>query len=175
MVSIGFAVGLGQVEQLNPVFGVHTYVAAPPAFNTVLPPKQIAGEPGVIDTGKTEATETTSVKGVAGQPSELPVIVYVVVDNGVALTIAPVEALKVAEGVHVYVAAPDAVRFTFPPGQIVGVNGATDIVGVGFTVTTTDAGITLLQPVDVPTTVYVVVMPGDTLMVEPVKAPGDHV
>ena len=66
-------------------------------------------------------------------------------------------------------------RLTFPPGQIVGVKGATVMVGVGLTVTTTDAGIVLLQPVDVPTTVYVVVVPGDTLTVEPVKAPGDQV
>jgi hypothetical protein len=102
VVSAGLAVGLGHVEQLKPVVGDHTYVAAPPAFNTVLPPEQILDETGVMETGNEAATETISVTGDAGQAAaEFPVIVYVVVDAGLAFTVAPVDALSVPDGVQV--------------------------------------------------------------------------
>lgn len=172
VVSAGLAVGLGHVEQLKPVVGDHTYVAAPPAFNTVLPPEQILDAPGVMETGNEAATETTSVTGDAGHAAaEFPVIVYVVVDTGVAFTVAPVDALRVAEGVHVYVVAPDAVIFTLPPGQIVGVNGATLIVGVVFTVTVTVCGEAAAQPAaEDAFNVYVIVTDGVAVTGEPVLA-----
>jgi hypothetical protein len=56
---------------------------------------------------------------------------------GLAFTVAPVVALKPVEGLHAYVAPPLAVRFTFPPVQMVGFAGTILIVGRGLTVTVT--------------------------------------
>ena len=48
------------------------------------------------------------------------------------------------------------------------------IVGVMFTVTGTVTGVLGQSVALVPTTVYVIVDPGDTLTVEPVSPPGCH-
>ena len=77
------------------------------------------------------------------QPAaEVPVIVYVVVTVGLAVTLAPVAELKVAEGDHVYVDAPPAVNMVDAPGHIVA--EATVTVGKGFTVT--DVVAVFMQP-----------------------------
>lgn len=69
-----------------------------------------------------------------------------------AVTLAPVVALRPAPGLHVYVVPPVAVSTTLPAGHIVGLAGVTLTVGVGFTVTLTVP--VLLQPAaDVPVTV----------------------
>jgi len=75
VVSAGLAVGLGQVKQLKPVVGDHTYVAAPPAVNVVLPPEQILGAVGVIVTVIVETTDTITVLGALVQPVDVPVTV----------------------------------------------------------------------------------------------------
>ena len=126
---------------VKPVAGLQVNVAAPLAFNIMLSPLQTLGVPGVTDTGNEAAVETTSVTGAPGQPATVVgVTVYVVVDAGVAVTVVPVEALNEPEGAHVYRVPPAvelAVKFTLPPGHIVGDIGAMVIVGVGLTVTTT--------------------------------------
>ncbi len=66
---------------------------------------------------------------------------------GVAVTTDPVEELNVAEGVQVYVDAPDAVSVELPPPEhIAVVLGTTVMTGNGFTVKVTVAGVKLLQP-----------------------------
>jgi hypothetical protein len=49
------------------------------------------------------------------QEPVVPVTVYVVVETGVAVTLAPVVALRPAEGLHEYVVAPLAVRLAPTP------------------------------------------------------------
>jgi len=54
----------------------------------------------------------------------------VVVAPGLAVTLGPLVALRPVAGDQVYPAlAPEAVSTTFPPLQIVGVLGVTEIVG----------------------------------------------
>ncbi len=56
---------------------------------------------------------------VAGHPAPLLAdTVYVVVAVGVAVTMAPVEVLNDAEGLHVYVVPPFAVSVVFCPVQM---------------------------------------------------------
>jgi hypothetical protein len=76
---------------------------------------------------------TVDVAVVVHPAAELAVIVYTVVAEGDAATVAPVEELRDPDGLHVYVFAPEAVRVPVLPGQIV--IELTDTVGVGFTVT----------------------------------------
>src|SRR5258706_4366541 len=64
------------------------------------------------------------------------VTVYVVVEDGLAVTGEPVDALRFADGVHVYVCAPLAVSVADCPLQIAG-GGVTGITSRGFTVTVT--------------------------------------
>jgi hypothetical protein len=64
--------------------------------------------------------------------ADVPVIVYTVVAVGLATTVDPVDALSDELGDHVYVLAPDALRFVEAPGQIVA--EPTVRVGVGLTV-----------------------------------------
>jgi len=167
VVPAGLAVGLGHVVQLNPVPGFQVYVAAPPAFSTILLPEHIAGFEGTTVTFSDAATVTVTVC-VLVHPAEVPVTVYVVVEPGLAVTVAPVVALRPVPGDHVYVVPPLAVNDTLPPGQIVGAAGATVTVGVGLTVRTTVC--VPLQPVVVPVTVYVVVVVALLVTLAPVVA-----
>jgi len=68
----------------------------------------------------------------------VPVTVYVVVEEGVAVTEEPVEELRDADGLQVYVLAPLAVSVADAPLQMAG-GGVTVITGSGFTVTVTCA------------------------------------
>jgi hypothetical protein len=78
---------------------------------------------------------------VAAHPADVvPLSVYVMVATGVAVTLAPVEALNEVLGDHVYVPpapAPLAFNVVGFPEHIVGDVAEAVNVGVGFTVTTT--------------------------------------
>ena len=109
--------------------------------------------------------------------AEVPVMVYVVVEAGFAVTLEPVVADKPVAGLHVYVEAPLAVNTT-PGAPAHLLAEGTEITGAGFTVT-----VTVVVPVQplaaVPVIVYVVVEVGfaDTLepVVEDKPVAGDHV
>src|SRR5258706_12071238 len=84
------------------------------------------------------------------------VTVYVVVEDGLAVTGEPVDALRFADGVHVYVCAPLAVSVADCPLQIAG-GSVTVITGRGLTVTVTSEE-AVSQFLSVPITVYGVVV-----------------
>jgi hypothetical protein len=100
------------------------------------------------------------------QPEVVPVTEYVVVDEGLAVTLDPVVPLKPVAGVQLYVVPPPAVNVTpEPPPQMAG-GELTVIVGPGVTVTVTAA--VPEQPEVVPVTVYVVVDVGFAVTLDPV-------
>ena len=68
---------------------------------------------------------------------------------GLAVTVAPVVALKPVDGVQVYVVPPDAVNVAVPPEQMVGEFTVT----VGLDVIVTTEVLLPEQPVVVPVTV----------------------
>lgn len=71
---------------------------------------------------------------VAVQPRRFPVTVYVVVEEGFAVTLEPVDELNVVDGLHEYVVAPFATSVADCPAQIVAA-GETVTTGSGLTVT----------------------------------------
>ena len=96
-------------------------------------PLQIVAELAVIVAiGKLITFTITS--SVLVQPFDVPVTVYVVVTNGVAVTLTVFVALKPVDGLHTYVVAPLAVKVVVPPAQIV---ASTPAVTTGNGVTTT--------------------------------------
>jgi hypothetical protein len=108
-------------------------------------------------------------------PKASPVTVYVIVEDGLAVTLAPVVELRFVAGDHVYVLAPLAVSVALCPMQMVGF-GVTVTTGIGFTVTVTCA--VAVHPRTSPVTVYVVVVVGFAVTVAPVvelkPVAGDH-
>lgn len=88
----------------------------------------------------------------------VPVIVYVVVAVGFAVTVAPVVALNPVAGDHEYVLAPEAVSVAELPAQIVAL--FTEILGLGFTV--------MLNDIEFPVQLF---NDGLTVMVEVIGAP----
>jgi len=132
---VGFAVIDAPFVALNPVEGAHEYEVAPDAASAVLLPLQI-GEGVVTAITGFWLTVTMTIE-VAMQPLPLiPVVVYVVVVVGLAVTDAPLVALNPIDGVHVYEAAPDAASVVLLSLQI-GAGVATVIVGFGFILTAT--------------------------------------
>ena len=69
-------------------------------------------------------TVTNTVTLVTQAPT-VPVTVYKVVVAGLAVTVAPVVALKPDAGLQLYVVAPLAVSTTLLPAHIVGLEGVT--------------------------------------------------
>jgi hypothetical protein len=102
--------------------------------NADWPAQIVAGE--TITFGCDTMVTVTCAEAV--QPSASPVTVYVVVDEGVAVTAAPVVELKPVAGDHEYVLAPFAVSTVFCPVQRVTL-GETVTTGTGFIVTVTCA------------------------------------
>lgn len=84
--------------------------------------------------------------------ASVPVTVYIVDEEGVAETLAPVSADKPVAGVHAYVAPPCAVSCTDSCRQITAVSGLAVITGSGFTVTVTLA-LAVQPPAMVPVTI----------------------
>ena len=93
----------------------------------------------------------------------VPITVYVVVELGVTVLLAPLPRLCD----QLYVLAPAAVNTEFAPLHIDAGLAVALTVGNGFTVTLTVA-VTVHPAVLVPVTVYVVVLVGVTVLVEPV-------
>jgi hypothetical protein len=94
----------------------------------------------------------------------------VVFTVGFTTTVAPV----IAPGFHVYEVAPEAISVPEVPTQIDGEAGVIVMLGTGLTTSVTVALPGQPNPVT-PSTVYVVVMVGETTTALPVIAPGVHV
>jgi hypothetical protein len=88
----------------------------------------------------------------------VPVIVYVVVAEGFAVTVAPVDVLSPVAGDHEYVLAPEAVSVAELPAQMVAL--FTEILGLGFTV--------MVNDIEFPVQLF---SDGLTVMVEVIGAP----
>ena len=86
------------------------------------------------------------------------VIVYVVVAEGFAVTVAPVDVLSPVAGDHEYVLAPEAVSVAELPAQMVAL--FTEILGLGFTV--------MVNDIEFPVQLF---SDGLTVMVEVIGAP----
>jgi hypothetical protein len=99
IVLVGDAVTLAPVVGLNPVVGNHAYVFAPLAVSGVEPDGQMFIEVGVTATAGAAFTVTVIVCVFEQLPFD-PVIVYVVVTVGVAVTTLPEVALKPLDGAH---------------------------------------------------------------------------
>ncbi len=104
------------------------------------------------------------------QPDVDPITVYVVVTVGLTETGFPVRL----PGFHEYVAAPVADNAAVAPRQMA--VGLAEAVTVGFGTTLTIAVVRPMHPSAlVPLTVYVVVEPGETFWLEPIRFPGFQV
>ncbi len=165
VVVVGLAVTLAPVVALKPVLGDQVYVFAPLAVSVVLAPLQMLGEFTLtVGIGK---IVTVAVAVFKHPFTAVPVIVYVVVVVGFAVTLAPVVALSPVLGDQVYVFAPLAVSVALAPLQILG--ELTVIVGNGRTVTV--VVVVFKQPLAaVPVIVYVVVVVGFAVTLTPVVA-----
>jgi hypothetical protein len=100
-VVVGVAVTDVPVVALRPADGLQLYADPPVALRLVELPLQIVVGPDVIDTPPPVPTVMVCNK-VLEQPddTDMPVIVYVVVTVGVAVTVAPVVAESEAPGAH---------------------------------------------------------------------------
>lgn len=97
VVTVGEAVGLAQLLQLKPADGVQVYDVAPPAVRlTVLPAHTVAGDGTTVTVGVGFTVMVT--EAVELHVPEVPVIVYVVVTVGLAVTLAPVVVLNPVAG-----------------------------------------------------------------------------
>ena len=163
MEEVGFAVTLAPVVEFRAVDGLHVYVFAPPAVSTVDCPSQIVGDGETAITGNRLTVTVTCA--VAVHPFRSPVMVYVMVAAGLAVTFEPVVELNAVAGLHVYVFAPLAESGVDCPMQMVG-DGVTESTGSGLTVTVTWA--VEVHPFTSPVTVYEVVDDGLALTLEPV-------
>lgn len=173
VVAVGLAVTLEPVVALKPVAGDHVYVKAPDAVKVVLDPLQIVA--GATVTSALAFTVMVDVVDETQPAALVPVMVYVVVEAGLAVTVVPVVALSPVAGDHAYVDAPLAVNGVLVPVQMV-VDG-TLTIGNGFTVTVTVPVFTHPAAL-VPVIVYVVVAVGLAVTLAPVVAlnpvAGDH-
>ena len=99
VVDVGLAVTVDAVVLLKPEEGLQLYVFAPPAVNVVDCPKQIATGGETVTTGN--GLTVTVTCAVAVHPAaDVPVTVYVVVEEGLAVTDEPVVLLKPVEGLQ---------------------------------------------------------------------------
>jgi hypothetical protein len=99
IVAAGVAVTDAPVVLFRSVAGLHEYVLAPLAERVTDCPAQIAG--GVFTVIRGNGFMVTVTCAVAVHPEASPVTVYVVVEAGLAVTVAPVVALSAVAGLHV--------------------------------------------------------------------------
>jgi len=85
------------VVALRFIFGDQAYVVAPLAVNVVELPEHIVGGADKDTVGVT-FTVITTVCAALVQPPVVPVTVYVIVEPGLAVTLAPVVALRFVFG-----------------------------------------------------------------------------
>ena len=97
MLEDGFAVTDVPVELLNVADGLHVYVLAPLAVNVVLCPTHIVAGETLIVGWLAMVTVTCAV---AVHPNASPVTVYVIVDDGFAVTLEPVVVFSEVEGLQ---------------------------------------------------------------------------
>jgi uncharacterized membrane protein (DUF4010 family) len=142
VVAVGVAVTAAPVVADKPVAGDHMYVAAPVAVRAVDEPAHIPTLVPAVTTGN-GLTETVVVDEPTHPKLLVPVTVYVVVADGVAVTLAPVVADRPVAGNHVYVAAPVAINEVDEPAHIATLVPAVT-TGNGFTLIVIVAG--ALQP-----------------------------
>lgn len=133
----------------------------------MLLPEQIVVVPVMLTEGG-GLTVTVAVALPVHPLEPVPVTVYVVVDAGVTVMLAPLRF----PGIQLYVLPPDALSVVVPPVQM---------VALPLVVTTGD-GLTVMVIVEVfvqlpfaPVTVYVVVAAGVTITEAPVRLPGIQV
>ena len=148
MLEPGPAVTLVPVLLLSPVFGDQSKVAAPAAVRINVWPWQTAdaGDTNNVGMGLT----VTVVTILFPQPPLIPVIVYVVVADGLAVIIVPVLALNAIFGDQLKSVAPETVKVADCPLQI---TAAEDIDKVGLAFTFKLVIMALLQLSIVPITV----------------------
>ena len=101
VVDAGNALTFDPVVALSPVAGAQVYVFAPLATRFAVSPGQIPGLEGVIVTTGFVITVTVTVVVRVHPLDPVPVMVYVVVDGGLDVTVAPVVALSPVAGLHV--------------------------------------------------------------------------
>ena len=111
---------------------------APDATSVSETPLQIVVALGITVTTGAELTFTVAVV-VSEHAPVVPITVYIVVPEGLAMTVFPVVVFNPVAGDQTYVLAPDATKVSDVPPQIAVVFGITFMVGVGFTVTLTVA------------------------------------
>jgi hypothetical protein len=108
VVPLGFAVTDEPVVELNPVAGLQVYVFAPLTVRVADCPLQIEMFGDTVNVMLLTVIVTWAV---AVQPlASVPVTVYVIVEDGLAETLAPVVLLRPVAGDHEYVLAPLAVN-----------------------------------------------------------------
>lgn len=147
--------------------GIQLYVEAPLALSVVELPAQIVVLEAVVVTVGVGLTVIVRVDVFVQPFAAVPVTVYVVEDVGDTVTDEPVKL----PGIQLYVEAPLAFNVVELPAQIVVFEAVVVTVGNGLTVMVRVA--VFVQPAaDVPVTVYVVVVVGDTFTDAPVKLPG---
>lgn len=139
----------------------------PDAVSVAELPIQIDDEEAVAVTVGVAPTLIVIVCTLVHPFAAVPVTVYVVVDVGVTVTVPPV----IDPGIQLYVDAPVAVMEVEPPVQMVELAAVTATVGEGLTVIRRVA-VAVHPFAEVPVTVYVVVVAGETVTGLPVNDPG---
>ena len=99
VVTIGVAMGLKIVVSLSPDEGLHANVIPPDAPRVIFPPMQIVSF-SPASAGGERLTVTVNVVVFEHKDKSVPVIVYVVLLVGFAVTIVPVVELSPLAGAH---------------------------------------------------------------------------
>lgn len=128
---------------LRAVAGLQVYVEAPFAVNVTVVPEQITVLEDRVSVGLGVTFTTTVVELV--QAPEVPVMTYVVVEGGPAITTLPVVVLRPVAGLQAYDEKPvPAVKVVVVPLQIAKFPFTVTVLAVADTVNT---AVAVLQPV----------------------------
>lgn len=145
---------------VKPVVGSHEYVVPPVAVRVVVCPLQIVvGGDAIVTVGKV-LTVTVFMVLLIQPLMSVPVIVYVVVADGVQTTVGPLVIFNAVDGIQVYVLPPLALRVLLLPIHTETPEGTDVIFGSGLTVTS----ILVSQPCKLN---LIVTMPSETPLTAP--------